>query len=466
MIYKGSFNFDGRNHPGECEVDDNNNIYLTINESNINEYKQKITGIANSDSLVLYGCRLIGHGVGYYKYMVEYMVNRHINIKLKNVDFNKHIQNFRFTFEPLDEWLGFKTIIKDDTTIKFDIPEDIVLYDKNGLEIKIKYYKEGDESILENQIKNIKVIPYICVNSNKVITVYKISNYIQMITRFFALLMGYCGKVKEIKFIKMYKGKKILGDFEDELIINIDFSNCYYNRIGYPVHNLRTYFSSLTDDIKVMFETWYDLYFNKKHKEAILVYYSPYNSHTLGDKFLNIAKCLEKISIAKEDSKEKQKKNKMLHKVLDDFYKEYKEDLVKRLKKSEFKKKYINNIEEIHEEIANSIVYKYDMRIDLAKRIKDIDKKNQLKLKFDEKHFTKIKDSYTVYDYMANTRNYYTHLDKSEYIIKDIYMPCYCRIMEKLFINELLNCIITDKKYIDERLIRDQYLTIYDNRDC
>ena len=31
MIYKGSFNFDGRNHPGECEVDDNNNIYLTIN---------------------------------------------------------------------------------------------------------------------------------------------------------------------------------------------------------------------------------------------------------------------------------------------------------------------------------------------------------------------------------------------------------------------------------------------------
>lgn len=64
---------------------------------------KKITGIANSNSLILYGCRLIGHGVGYYKYMVEYMVNKHINIKNKNVDFNKHIQNFRFTFEPLNE---------------------------------------------------------------------------------------------------------------------------------------------------------------------------------------------------------------------------------------------------------------------------------------------------------------------------------------------------------------------------
>lgn len=58
--------------------------------------------------------------------MVEYMVNSHINIKNKNVDFNKHIHNLRFTFEPLNEWLGFKTIIKDDTTIKFDIPEDII----------------------------------------------------------------------------------------------------------------------------------------------------------------------------------------------------------------------------------------------------------------------------------------------------------------------------------------------------
>ena len=41
MIYKGTFYFDKKNHPGECEIDDNNNIYLTINESSINGYKKK-----------------------------------------------------------------------------------------------------------------------------------------------------------------------------------------------------------------------------------------------------------------------------------------------------------------------------------------------------------------------------------------------------------------------------------------
>lgn len=40
------------------------------------------------------------------------MVKNCINLKYRNVDFNKHIQKFRFTFNSLDEWLGFKTIEK------------------------------------------------------------------------------------------------------------------------------------------------------------------------------------------------------------------------------------------------------------------------------------------------------------------------------------------------------------------
>ena len=41
MIYKGKFYFDKKEHPGECEVDDENHIYLTINESDINGFKKK-----------------------------------------------------------------------------------------------------------------------------------------------------------------------------------------------------------------------------------------------------------------------------------------------------------------------------------------------------------------------------------------------------------------------------------------
>ena len=56
MIYKGTFYFVKKNHPGECKIDDNNNIYLTINESSINGYKKKITGFAGNEYISLYNC--------------------------------------------------------------------------------------------------------------------------------------------------------------------------------------------------------------------------------------------------------------------------------------------------------------------------------------------------------------------------------------------------------------------------
>ncbi len=54
MIYKGKFHFDKKYHPGECEIDKDNHIYLTINESDINGYKEKIIGNASNESLTLY----------------------------------------------------------------------------------------------------------------------------------------------------------------------------------------------------------------------------------------------------------------------------------------------------------------------------------------------------------------------------------------------------------------------------
>lgn len=464
MIYKGKFHFDKKYHPGECEVDKDNHIYLTINESDINGYKEKIIGNASNESLILYSCRLIGNGIGYYKYQVSHMVKNSINVKYRNVDFNKHIQDFRFTFEPLDEWLGFKTIEKDEEGIKFHLPNDIILYNNDGLNITIKFLKK-DSGLYENTIKNIEVTPYICVSSSKVMDIEKIMTYIQLITRFFAILMGYSGKVKNVLFHKMYNGKSIMGDFEDELIINADFTNCYDIRAGYPTFNLRTYFKDLSDDISRMFNKWFHLYFDKKYKEAIIFYFSPYNAHTIESDLLTIMKCLEKISIAEESKSEKQRKNRTFNKVLNDFYKKHKGELEKELKNNNFKKEYIKNIEKIHEDIANAIIYKYDNRITLSKRIKDIDQKLILKKNFNFKHCTRKNENYSIYDYLANTRNYYTHLDNGEYIIKDEYIPGYCRKLEKLFVNKLLNFIITDKKYIEERIRIDGYLRLYDDRD-
>ena len=464
MIYKGKFYFDKKEHPGECEVDEENHIYLTINESDINSFKEKIIGNAGNESLILYSCRLVEFRVGYYKYQVSYMIKNCVNIKYRNVDFNKHIQEFRFTFEPLDEWLGFKTIERNKKIIKFNNPDDIILYDTDELRIKIKFFEE-DSGLYDNSIRNIKVLPYICVSSSKIITIKKIMTYIQLITRFFAILMGYSGKVNRILFPKMYNGKIFMEKLEDELVINTNFTNKYDIRVGYPTYNLRTYFKDLSDDIKEIYSRWFELYFNKKYGEAITFYFSPYNSPTVESNLLNITKCLEKISIADENKNEKQNKNKSFHKILIKFYKQHKKELEKELKENNFKKEYIKNIENIHENIANAIVYKYDNRITLSKRLKDIDQNFILNKNFNPKHCTKTNNDYSIYDYLANTRNYYTHLDKGEYIIKDKYIPGYCRKLEKLFISKLLNLIIKDKKYVDEKIQKDIYLRLYDDRD-
>lgn len=464
MIYKGKFYFDKKEHPGECEVDEENHIYLTINESDINSFKKKIVGNAGNESLILYSCRLVEFGVGYYKYQVSYMIKNCVNIKYRNVDFNKHIQEFRFTFEPLDEWLEFKTIERNKEIIKFNIPDDIILYDTDELRIKIKFFEE-DSGLYDNSIRNIKVLPYICVSSSKIIAIKKIMTYIQLITRFFAILMGYSGKVNRILFPKMYNGKIFMEKLEDELVINTNFTNKYDIRVGYPTYNLRTYFKDLSDDIKEIYSRWFELYFNKKYGEAITVYFSPYNAPTVESNLLNITKCLEKINIADENKNEKQNKNKSFHKILIKFYKQHKKELEKELKENNFKKEYIKNIENIHENIANAIVYKYDNRITLSKRLKDIDQNFILNKNFNPKHCTKTNNDYSIYDYLANTRNYYTHLDKGEYIIKDKYIPGYCRKLEKLFISKLLNLIIKDKKYVDEKIQKDIYLRLYDDRD-
>lgn len=101
----------------------------------------------------------------------------------------------------------------------------------------------------------------------------------------------------------------------------------------------------------------------------------------------------------------------------------------------------------------------------MSKRLKDIDQNFILNKNFNLKHCTKANNDYSIYDYLANTKNYYTHLDKGKYIIKDKYIPRYFRKLEKLFISKLLNLIIKDKKFVYEKIQKDIYLRLYDDRD-
>lgn len=147
------------------------------------------------------------------------------------------------------------------------------------------------------------------------------------------------------------------------------------------------------------------------------------------------------------------------------FYDKNKIILEKTMKDNGFKKEYIQNIEIIHESIANAIVYRYDTRVNLSSRINLLDKDNAITKRFNYKQCKKENANYNVYDYLASTRNYYTHLDTKDYILKSEYLPGYIRRLEKIFISNLLLLIIDDEEYIKNLLSSDRYLSIYDNRD-
>lgn len=461
MIYKGKFTFGKCIHPGECEIDGKNNIHITINESFIDDFRKKIKGIANGKHLSAYCCIPCGNDIGFYRFQVGYFVVG-VNINYGKVDLNKHIQDFRFTFSPLDEWLGFNPLNREENNIRIIVPNDIGLFKNEELEIKISFFEENN-NISENEIRNLKIVPYICVTSKKEMSFEKITEYVQIIARFFATMIGFSGNVNVIKFHSYYNGKQIFPSIENELIINTDFSNLYSNNKAYTTYNLRTYYNDFSQPLDILFNKWFTVY--KKYREALTWYFSPYNDSTIENHFLNIVKCLEKISLEKEDKREKVKKNKRLRMILNNFYDMYKTNLISEMKKYDFDKKYIRNIKEIHNQVANSIVYEYNDRIKLSDRIKKIDKRRELVKHFKDYHTNSFNEGNQIYDYIANTRHYYTHLGDSKFIVKVDYLPGYCRILEKMFVKEILMLIINDEKFVDVTLNKDRYLTIYDNRD-
>ena len=58
------------------------------------------------------------HGIGYYKYQAGHMVTG-MKINYGRIDLNNYIQDFRFTFNPLDEWLGDEKMANSHTNQKW-----------------------------------------------------------------------------------------------------------------------------------------------------------------------------------------------------------------------------------------------------------------------------------------------------------------------------------------------------------
>ena len=219
MQYTGNFLFDKKIHAVTCSISDDNNIYTIVHETDINGYKRKISGWAGNNYITIYGSRMVDYGKDYYKYQSQYATICSIKLNLTKSDLINNIYDFKFCFSPLNEWLETNTIFLENNKIKLLMPDDIILMNNSDVSIKIKYFKNGIEGISEaTTLKNIEITPYIVVKSTKKISIKGVMNYIQMITRFFATLIGYTGNVKEIYFHNYINGKLKFDFIENSIM--------------------------------------------------------------------------------------------------------------------------------------------------------------------------------------------------------------------------------------------------------
>lgn len=387
MQYIGKFRFDNKEHAVTCLIDEKNNIYTKVHETDINGYKRKISGWAENKYITIYESRLVDHGIGYYKYQSRYMAIYDAHLKYGRNDFINNIQDFRFTFRPLKDWLGLNTIRVEEYNIKLEIPDDIILFQDKELSIKIKYFKQGIIPGTETtKVKEVQIIPCIVVNSLKKISVNEIMHYIQLISRFFAILIGYTDNINEIYFHNYIDGKIKFDFLENILIINTDFSNKYDIKDGYSYCGFRTSYKNINEKISILFYNWFEMYNKHEYNIPSVEYFSPYIGHVLEKEFLVFTKVLEKFSICSDDKNRNKTNKKKISKILTNFYKKYEKELIDKFKKEEFRKEYIKNIDRIHNDVIESVIKKYDMRISLAQRIKKLDTDLRLEKYFNEKH--------------------------------------------------------------------------------
>lgn len=461
MEVYGTLKFNNGAHPGKCEIDDRNNIIVTVYESDLNDGTDVILANLKSSYYEIYNNKLIENGVGYYKFLASYLFKGgNFNSK---IDWN--IKKFEFTFAQLTQWLDFSIIKEFENEVTVEIPEDIILLDNEDIKIKIRFNKETEKTKNNTKI-NIRVDAYSVVESKKVFSVDEIVKSIQIITRFFAIIIGYTENVRNII---TYECEQF--EYKRSLIINTDFSNNSDAKYSYNLYKFRTKWSDFeASNFKRLFNNWWNLNKNDNFFIVIQQFYSPYVGRCLEEKFLANVRVIEELYELKNEG-EKKEIEESLRIDLGKFYQKHRDELKEIISnntqlKSKYVRNYLNKTEQIHQDLINSVIGAYNMRKTLDVKIKEMDECHELEKISNEEDFINVDDeknkNMNVYSYIAKTRNYYTHLSSdNSNIISDNILSKYIRALEKIIVHSLMKEIQLDEDIIRSILETDMYLNAY-----
>lgn len=456
----GTLKFNNGAHPGKCEIDDRNNIIVTVYESDLNDGPDVILANFKHSCYEIYDNKLIDFEVGYYKFQASYLFNG--GNFIKKID--RHIKKFEFTFSQLTQWLNLSIIKEFENGVKIEIPEDIILLDNEDIKVKIGFNKETDKN---NSTKiSIGVEAYIVVESKKAMSVDEIMKIIQIITRFFALIIGYTENVRNII---TYESEPF--EYKRFLIINTDFSNNVDAERSYNFYEFRTKWSDFkTSHFKNIFENWWNLNKNDNFSMVIQQFYSPYIGRCLEEEFLANVRVIEELYELKNEGNKKEIEEN-LRIDLGEFYQKHCDELKEIINnntqlKSKHVRNYLNKAEQIHQDLINSVIGAYNMRKTLDVKLKEMDEYQELERILNNKDIINVDnkkcENMNVYNYIANTRNYYTHLSSNNSnIISDNVLSKYIRSLEKIIVHNLMKEIQLDENIISNLLQTDMYLNAW-----
>ncbi len=452
MEFKGTWNINNKKMVGTCSIDDNNDITLTIHKSGLENCKI-ISGDTNNGEVVLYNTRLIDHGPGFFKYRCEYAVNDEMFLKLPNNDQNKKIDNIvscSYELDDLDIWICEKYFSVKENIIECNVFSEIILINDKDMKIFIRIENSGLKDVANStNLKMINNKPIIVVKFSNPQSRKKVIQTIRMINRFFSLLFGYAPEIKNIKC--KWKLPKFEPFSEFILYSNFHFQINSSLRKAY-INSFRIKCDDIKDKLEYFFRFWMKMYHDPSYQNVLNFYFISEKTILIEERFLQISKVLENLyDIQYRDDK---KNLDALKTDLNYFYHNHKAELTNILNIHGINKKHIKKFSE------NSII-NYLERVSFDEKIKKLDTNKKIDKYFNKADLDIIKnDTKDGYNAIRNTRNYYTHLEEKNDVIRIDSLLKYSLLMELIIIKEILLKLNFKTSLLTKIIDNEPYISI------
>lgn len=314
-------------------------------------------------------------------------------------DYIEGVDSFSFEIPELTNWLRIPSVeyqeLSEDRATIYELSTPMIVLKESNPKIYIKYeIKDFINGVVNNNEMSIKKIPRVFVEFLEPSNDIGVKLNVEIVTRFFSLLIG---KISTVEDIRLKLAEKEMRMW---LFLNHDFNikssqNVYWRRF-------RTESKNTLECLKIWFESWYSFSQDESFRFLQDAYFYTCSNRILNleDIFLTYCKFLEGYDL--RVSKDEDSANELFELLVNVMKEKDVSDIFKPIFK-EVGSRYR------HKNVAQWISTGFLGRISLNSRIKKLDGKFHGIIGANSENVVKDSSPDTYYSKIARTRNYYSH---------------------------------------------------------